>query len=100
MDMKQEMMDDTMDGVMGEEGEEEETDEIINQVLDEIGINLTGQLGNLPTGERGGNQTVNNKPQPQLVGGGGNTNNNNNSGGSDLDDDLSTRLNNLRNKKN
>eukprot|EP01091_Cochliopodium_minus_P008478 TRINITY_DN1933_c0_g1_i1.p1 TRINITY_DN1933_c0_g1~~TRINITY_DN1933_c0_g1_i1.p1 ORF type:complete len:233 (-),score=75.70 TRINITY_DN1933_c0_g1_i1:45-743(-) len=97
MDMKQEMMDDTMDGVMGEDGEEEETDEIVNQVLDEIGINLAGELGTLPTTERQ-KTVISNKPQPQLQTVGGNSGGNNNN--NDLDDDLSQRLNNLRNKKN
>ncbi|KAI9291893.1 hypothetical protein K502DRAFT_110059 [Neoconidiobolus thromboides FSU 785] len=41
MDMKEEMMNDVMDDIMDEENdEEEETDLIVSQVLDEIGINL------------------------------------------------------------
>eukprot|EP01092_Planopodium_desertum_P006293 TRINITY_DN2604_c0_g2_i1.p1 TRINITY_DN2604_c0_g2~~TRINITY_DN2604_c0_g2_i1.p1 ORF type:complete len:218 (-),score=1.50 TRINITY_DN2604_c0_g2_i1:70-723(-) len=50
MDMKQEMMDDTIDGVMEEEGDEEHEEEVINQVLDEIGIGLSAELADAPTG--------------------------------------------------
>lgn len=43
-------MNDTMDDVMDGDNEEQESDEIINQVLDEIGINLTSQLAEAPAG--------------------------------------------------
>lgn len=69
MDMKQEMMSDTMDDVFEGEGEEEEvshflnsflyfsffqkktkqTEEVISKVLDEIGINLKNELVDAPT---------------------------------------------------
>lgn len=65
LDMKQEMMSDTMDDAFEQEGEEEEvnpssgpsypihliqdqTEEVINQVLDEIGIGLSSQLADAP----------------------------------------------------
>ena len=44
MEMKQEIMDDTMDEAMGDYDDEEETDLIVDQVLDEIGINLKEQV--------------------------------------------------------
>jgi charged multivesicular body protein 2A len=44
MDMKQEMMNDTIDDAMEGEDDEEETDAIVNQVLDEIGIGLNQQV--------------------------------------------------------
>lgn len=45
MDMKEEMMSDTIDDVMdGEEDEEEEGDKILKEVLDEIGVNLSQQV--------------------------------------------------------
>ncbi|KAF9475319.1 vacuolar sorting protein DID4 [Pholiota conissans] len=51
MDMKEEMMSDTIDDVMdGEEDEEEEGDKILKEVLDEIGVNLSQQLTDAPTG--------------------------------------------------
>ncbi|KAJ3006289.1 Charged multivesicular body protein 2A [Thoreauomyces humboldtii] len=40
MDMKEEMMNDAIDDVMEDEGDEEEEDAIVNQVFDEIGISL------------------------------------------------------------
>lgn len=50
MDMKEEMMSDAVDDVMDEEDEEEEGDQILKAVLDEIGIDLSQQLGETPTG--------------------------------------------------
>lgn len=46
MDMKEEMMSDTIDDVMDEEGEteEEESDAILKQVLDEIGVSMNQQV--------------------------------------------------------
>jgi charged multivesicular body protein 2A len=40
MDMKEEIMNDVMDDAMEGEDDEAETDEIVNQVLDEIGVHL------------------------------------------------------------
>lgn len=40
MEMKEEMMSDSMDAAFDEEGVEEESEEIVSKVLDEIGINL------------------------------------------------------------
>ncbi|KAK9894209.1 Snf7-domain-containing protein [Cystobasidium minutum MCA 4210] len=52
MDMKEEMMSDTIDDVMEDEGEteEEESDKILKQVLDEIGVSVSQQLGETPEG--------------------------------------------------
>lgn len=46
MDMREEMMSDTVDDVMDDEGEteEEESDKILKQVLDEIGVGLSQQV--------------------------------------------------------
>jgi hypothetical protein len=44
MDMKEEMMSDAVDDVMDEEDEEEEGDNILKQVLDEIGVDLSHQV--------------------------------------------------------
>eukprot|EP00299_Pterocystis_sp_00344_P009360 c3917_g1_i1.p1 GENE.c3917_g1_i1~~c3917_g1_i1.p1 ORF type:complete len:210 (+),score=43.91 c3917_g1_i1:42-671(+) len=49
MDLKEEMMEDTMDDVLGEEDDEAETDVIVNQVLDEIGIKLSGDFAATPS---------------------------------------------------
>jgi len=48
MDMKEEMMSDAIDDAMGDEGDEEETEQIVTQVLDELGIQISEDLGNLP----------------------------------------------------
>jgi len=52
MDMKEEMMSDAVDDVMDgeEEDEEVEGDKILKEVLDEIGVNLSQQLTDAPTG--------------------------------------------------
>ncbi|KAL6309195.1 Snf7-domain-containing protein [Sparassis latifolia] len=52
MDMKEEMMSDAVDDVMDEgiEDEEEEGDKILKQVLDEIGVDLSQQLAEAPSG--------------------------------------------------
>lgn len=46
MDMKEEMMSDTVDDIMDDEGEteEEESDKILTQVLDEIGVSVNQQV--------------------------------------------------------
>ncbi|KAA8914816.1 Snf7-domain-containing protein [Sphaerosporella brunnea] len=49
MDQRQEMMDDSIDDITGLD-EEEETDEVVAQVLDEIGVNLNQALGETPSG--------------------------------------------------
>ena len=49
MDMKEEMMGDAIDDVMEASDEEEEADNVLNSVLDEIGINLNGELADAPS---------------------------------------------------
>merc|ERR1719495_2421243 len=49
MDMKEEMMNDVMDDAMGDDDEEEETDAIVTQVLDELGLQMTDELTGVPT---------------------------------------------------
>ncbi|ORZ15070.1 Snf7-domain-containing protein [Absidia repens] len=50
MDMKDEMMGDAIDDVMEEEDDEVESEDIVNKVLDEIGISLNQELTEAPTG--------------------------------------------------
>merc|ERR1719378_793416 len=80
MDMKEEMMSDAIDDVMGED--DEESDAVVNQVLDELGLGLTDQLSGLP--ETGGKLTTGATQQPQAA------------AVSDADADLQERLDNLR----
>lgn len=83
MEMKEEMMNDAIDDAMGDEDDEEESDAIVSQVLDELGLNLSDELSNLPS--MGGSLSVASgkkaEPQPALA---------------DADADLEERLNNLR----
>merc|ERR1711879_338294 len=61
MDMKEEMMNDVMDDAMGDEDDEEETDAIVTQVLDELGLQLSGvnaPSGSIATGAAGGKVPV------------------------------------------
>ncbi|KAG2778617.1 hypothetical protein JG687_00008179 [Phytophthora cactorum] len=49
MEMTQEMIGDTIDDVMDADQDEEEEDKIVGQVLDEIGIDMTGAVPEAPT---------------------------------------------------
>ncbi|KAG7169032.1 Charged multivesicular body protein 2a-like 1 [Homarus americanus] len=49
MDMKEEMMNDVIDDAMGDEDDEEESDAIVSQVLDELGLQMTEGLSELPS---------------------------------------------------
>ncbi|OAL17771.1 hypothetical protein AYO22_11299 [Fonsecaea multimorphosa] len=81
MDQRQEMMDDAIDDVTGLE-DEEEGEEVVNQVLDEIGVDLNNALGETPTGIQ--KAAVPEGRVAQAIGGGGE------------DDDLQARLDSLR----
>merc|ERR1719268_86587 len=85
MDMKEEMMNDVMDDAMGDEDDEEETDAIVTQVLDELGLQLTDELTAVPAPASGSlapaGKAGADKAAPVAVG---------------ADDDLQARLENLR----
>jgi len=83
MDMKEETIGETMDEMWSDDDEEAATDEVIGQVLDEIGINLEGQLGVVAT-PLAAAPAAEPAPQPQKV------------GEADADRELQERLNNLR----
>lgn len=51
-EMKQEMIDDVMDDVLAGDAEEEETAEIVDKVMAEIGINFEEGLASAPVGKR------------------------------------------------
>lgn len=103
MDMKEEMMNDHIDDAMEDEGDEEETDAVVAQVLDELGLQLNDQLSGLP--QASGSLAATGSKQPQAAaaamggggggiatGGGGNAT----TPVSDADADLQARLDNLR----
>lgn len=53
MDMTEEMVNDTLDEMLTESGDEEESDMIVNKVLDEIGIEMSGKMATAPAAIRG-----------------------------------------------
>ncbi|XP_063979866.1 charged multivesicular body protein 2a [Diachasmimorpha longicaudata] len=94
MDMKEEIMNDAIDDAMEDEGDEEESDAVVSQVLDELGLQLTDQLSGLP--QAGGSLSVTGGKQAvpagaAAAGGGGEDGNL-----VDADADLQARLENLR----
>ncbi|XP_039285966.1 LOW QUALITY PROTEIN: charged multivesicular body protein 2b-like [Nilaparvata lugens] len=49
MDMTEEMINDTLDDILDEDGLEEESDHVVQQVLDEIGIEISGKVSEAPS---------------------------------------------------
>merc|ERR1719278_553810 len=90
MDMKEEMMSDVIDDALGDEDDEEETDNIVTQVLDELGLQMTDQLSGLPIagGSVAATKDKAKTPAVAAAAGGG--------GEAAADADLEERLNNLR----
>ncbi|QLQ78188.1 hypothetical protein HG537_0A04350 [Torulaspora globosa] len=91
MDQRQEFMDESIDNVMGDElDEDEEAEEIVNKVLDEIGVDLNAQLHKAPQ-----EVVVNSAMEPaqltaeRMDAAGGN-------GPNSADDELQARLNSLK----
>ncbi|XP_047226634.1 charged multivesicular body protein 2Ba [Girardinichthys multiradiatus] len=48
MGMTEDMINDTLDDIFDESGDEEESQDIVNQVLDEIGIEISGKMVRAP----------------------------------------------------
>ncbi|KAK9507740.1 hypothetical protein O3M35_007526 [Rhynocoris fuscipes] len=61
MDMTEEMMNETLDDIMNESGDEEESDAIVSKVLDEIGIEISGKLAKAPAAASGSLASESNK---------------------------------------
>ena len=70
------------------EDEEDESNELVNQVLDEIGVNLDSELVKAPGQKQATTQAV--AAEPEAIGTSAAV------GGDGIDDDLQARLNNLR----
>jgi len=85
MDMKEEMIGDAIDDAMGDDEDEEESDAIVSQVLDELGLQLTDDLAVLPS--TGGKLSVGGATAKEPVAA---------AAISDADADLQARLDNLR----
>jgi len=82
MDMKEEMMNDVIDDVIGDEEDEEEGEAIVSQVLDELGVQLSQQLSDLPAAGGSLNVPAGQANKPVAI--------------ADADADLQARLDNLR----
>jgi len=87
MNMKEEMMNDVIDDAMEGEDDEEETDAVVSQVLDELGLQLTEGMAGLPS-TGGSLSTATAQGGKVAVPAGG-------AAGGD-DDDIQARLDNLR----
>merc|ERR1719412_2420543 len=63
MGMTEEIMNDALDDILTESGDEEEQDAIVAQVLDEIGIEMSGKVNAAPSAARGtlGAETISKK---------------------------------------
>ncbi|GIY61099.1 hypothetical protein CDAR_61141 [Caerostris darwini] len=48
MGMAEEIVEDSLNSVLSESGDEEEEDAVVNQVLDEIGIEISGKMSKVP----------------------------------------------------
>jgi hypothetical protein len=49
MNMKNELMNDTVDDVLEDPDQELETEEVVSKVLDELGLTLEGEVQSLPS---------------------------------------------------
>ncbi|XP_054259290.1 charged multivesicular body protein 2a-like [Macrosteles quadrilineatus] len=91
MDMKEEIMNDAIDDAMEDEGDEEESDAVVAQVLDELGLQLDDQLSGLPQASASLSVAGGKTAVAATAGGGGGA-----APVSDADADLQARLDNLR----
>ncbi|KAK6633852.1 hypothetical protein RUM44_004459 [Polyplax serrata] len=53
MGMTEEMINDTLDDILASSDEEEETHKVVTQVLDEIGVEISGQMSKAPSVSKG-----------------------------------------------
>ncbi|CAL9733798.1 DOA4-independent degradation protein 4 [Monosporozyma servazzii] len=95
MDQKQEIIDETMEDTMGvdedELNEDDQANEIINKIVDEIGVDLSTKMNNstVPQGQINSNIVQSNSPQKEGIALGGDDID-------DADDLLQQRLNSLK----
>ena len=98
MENTTDIVSDTIDDAMIADGEEEESEELVSQVLDELGCNIDVQLVDAPNSRDGVQVPKVAAPQAEtfeyvLEGADSTTD----AHGTSIDDDLQTRLDNLRN---
>ncbi|KAJ8756081.1 hypothetical protein K2173_024628 [Erythroxylum novogranatense] len=87
MEMVTEVMGDAIDDALEGDEEEVETEELVNQVLDEIGIGINNELVNAPSASVSAPAATNKIAQAESTGG---------HEENGLDDDLQARMDNLR----
>uniref|UniRef100_A0A1I8IJL8 Charged multivesicular body protein 2a n=1 Tax=Macrostomum lignano TaxID=282301 RepID=A0A1I8IJL8_9PLAT len=95
MDMKEEMMSDAIDDAIGGDEDEEETEAVVTKVLDELGIELTGELAGIGPGASTIGESAGAAKKPAAAAAAAGGADGGAAGGGDLDD-LESRLNNLR----
>merc|ERR1719384_1936824 len=89
MSMNKQMMSDVIDDALGDEDDEEESDAIVTQVLDELGLQMTDQITGLPIAGGSVAATKDKAKTPAVAAAAG-------GGEATADADLEERLNNLR----
>ncbi|RTG83139.1 charged multivesicular body protein 2A [Schistosoma bovis] len=67
MEMKQDMMSDVIDDAIGDQNDIEDSETVVNKVLEELGIDLNAQLSNLPTAKDTIGSTVSSAVRPHAV---------------------------------
>ncbi|CAH8495727.1 unnamed protein product [Schistosoma intercalatum] len=67
MEMKQDMMSDVIDDAIGDQDDIEDSETVVNKVLEELGIDLNAQLSNLPTAKDTIGSTVSSAVRPHAV---------------------------------
>lgn len=97
MDYTSEMMGTSVDAAFEGEAEEEETEQLVSQVLDEIGIDTQAAMAKVPEAAPPQAAAVPAMPEATLVGAEANGANNGALPGQGLDDDLLQRLERLKN---
>jgi len=53
IDMSEEMINDALDNILSESGDEDEEDAVVNKILDELNIETSGKLANAPSAHHG-----------------------------------------------
>ena len=76
-ELTQEMMGDVMDDALGDADDEAEADEVVNQILDELGVSMAKDLNTIPSNDIS-KEKIEEQKDPTM-------------------DELEARLNNLRN---
>eukprot|EP00762_Andalucia_godoyi_P001860 ANDGO_06021.mRNA.1 Vacuolar protein sorting-associated protein 2 homolog 1 len=68
MDMKDEMMNDAIDDAVGDADDEEETEAVVSQILDEIGLDTSKNLSSVSSAKLGQKQQTSEKEEEEDTG--------------------------------